>query len=172
MSERGSSESLSEADRNMQYMTTPGHCSGFANNFTDFTPTCTGATDNLFYSWANNSGTTAYGVNTGATSTTDGSSNTTTLATNYTDTDPARYCENMTYPATNGYTDWYLPSKDELNLVLYAMHVAGKGNFEASGYWSSTEYSAPFAWGQYFTSGSQDNVTKAGTFYVRCVRRY
>lgn len=155
-----------------KYMITPGHCSDYTNNYTAFTPTCTGATDNLMHKWANNSGTTAYGVDTTATSTTDGAGNTTKLATNYTDTDAARYCENMTYPATNGYTDWYLPSVDELNLVLYAMKVAGKGNFIASNYWSSTESSATDAWLQYFTNGWQVNDGKTNSGYVRCVRRY
>jgi hypothetical protein len=166
-----------------KYMTTPGHCSGFTNNYTGFTPTCTGAIDNLSYRWAKNdanpsacytptAGTTPCNVATGVTSTTAGASNTTTLAANYADTDATRYCENMTYPATNGYTDWYLPSKDELNLVLYAMKVAGKGNFVASYYWSSTEYSAANAWLQAFTNGSQVSYGKTYGYYVRCVRRY
>jgi hypothetical protein len=149
-----------------KYMITPGNCTDSA------TPTCNGATDTTYKKWANNSGTTAYGVNTGATSTTDGASNTTTLATSYTDTDAARYCENMIYPS-GGYTDWYLPAIDELNLVLYAMKVAGKGNFEASYYWSSTDSNTNGAWGELFTIGYQHpDVIKTNNYYVRCVRRY
>jgi hypothetical protein len=154
-----------------KYMTTPGHCSGFVNNYTEFTPTCTGATDDPVYQWANESGTTAWEVNTGVASTTDGASNTTTLAVNYTDTDAARYCQNMTYPA-GGYTDWYLPAKDELNLILYAMHLAGKGNFVSSIYWSSTEVSLYDVWSQNFNVGSQGYHLKRNYPYVRCVRKY
>jgi prepilin-type N-terminal cleavage/methylation domain-containing protein len=157
-----------------KYMTTPGHCTSFVNNYTAFTPTCNGATDALYMPWANNSGTTAYGIITSATSTTAGATNTTTLATNYTDTDAARYCENMTYPA-GGYTDWYLPAKDELNLVLYAMLSAGKGNFKTAFYLSSTEYGdGNNAWGQAFWgSGTQGNTGSKTIFiYLRCIRRY
>ena len=157
-----------------KYMTTPGNCSDFADNATPFTPTCDGTTDTLTKKWANNSGTTAYGVVTGVTSVTAGASNTTTLATNYTDTDAARYCENMVYPA-GGYTDWYLPAKDELDLVLYGMQLAGKGNFEVSlaYYPSSTEYSSNSVWRESFNGGLQSHLgTKGGISVVRCVRRY
>lgn len=165
-----------------KYMTTPGHCSGFSNNYTGFTPTCTGATDNLQYRWASNdndpsacyapvAGTTPCNVSTGATSTTNGAGNTTTLAANYTDTDAARYCENMTYPA-GGYTDWYLPARVELNLVLYAMYVSGKGNFLSSGYWSSMDATASDAAYQNFTGGGQGTSGKTNIRYIRCVRKY
>jgi len=116
-----------------RYMTTPGHCSGFVNNYTEFTPTCTGETDAGSRQWAKNSGTTAYGVNTGATSTTDGQSNTRTLAVNYTDTEVPSFCERMVYPA-GGYDDWYLPARNELQLILYAMYLDGKGNFSTAHY--------------------------------------
>ena len=166
-----------------KYMTTPGHCSGFVNNYTGFTPTCTGATDDLGYSWAANNddpsacytpvaGDLPCNVTTGATSTTNGSGNTATLALNYVDTDAARYCENMTYPA-GGYTDWYLPSKDELDLVLYAMHTAGKGNFAADTYWSSTEATAATGWSEDFSTGWQNaGPYKTDGYGVRCVRKY
>jgi hypothetical protein len=148
-----------------KYMTTPGHCTDSS------APTCDGTTDNLLKKWANNSGTTAYGVNTGATSTTNGTGNTQTLITNYTDTDAARYCQNMTYPA-GGYTDWYLPAEVELNLVLYAMHVAGKGSFIASYYGSSTEASDVNLRGQNFNTSTQASTSKTGSNYIRCVRKY
>jgi hypothetical protein len=154
-----------------KYMTTPGNCSNFANNYTEFTPTCNGATDSLMQRWANNSGTTAHNVNTGATSMTDGANNTAILATNYTDTDAARYCANMVYPA-GGYTDWHLPSRNELNLVLYAMNVAGKGNFSANWYRSSTEDTIIYTWIETFSNGAASTDIKTDYDYVRCVRRY
>ena len=68
-----------------KYMVTPSNCNDALP-----TPTCAGGTDWVYKIWADNSGTTAAGVNTGATSTTDGASNTTTLAVNYTDTEAAK----------------------------------------------------------------------------------
>jgi hypothetical protein len=149
-----------------KYMTTPGHCTDSA------TPTCDGTEDDLQKKWANNSGTTAYNVNTGATSVTDGASNTTIAATNYTDTDAAKYCQNMTYPA-GGYTDWYLPARDELNLVLYGMKALGKGDFTTLHYWSSTEYNPSNIWTQFFPSGGQADGDKTNlNHFIRCVRKY
>ena len=51
----------------------------------------------------------------------------------------------------NGYTDWYLPSKDELNL-LYA-HIYVFGGFAFYGYWSSSEVGSGSAWSQDFGPG-------------------
>ena len=73
-----------------------------------------------------------------------------------------------------GYQDWYLPSKDEL-AKLYAMKVAGFGNFASAFYWSSTEdTSSNFAWDQHFdSSGYQTAFLKSDTtVYVRAVRTF
>lgn len=42
--------------------------------------------------------------------------------------------------------------------------------FEASSYWTSTQYSAGFAWSQYFYDGYQVDGTKSDSRYVRAVR--
>lgn len=149
-----------------RYMSTPSNC----NNASP-TPTCDGGTDWLYKFWANNSGTTAAGVNTGAVSATDGPSNTLTLAVNYTDTEAAKYCENMIYPA-GGYTDWYLPSIDELHLVFGAMAAAGEGNFNNSTYLSSTEADADNCRCRNFPTGSPYNCDKTVIDHIRCIRRY
>ena len=73
-----------------------------------------------------------------------------------------------------GYTDWYLPSKDELN-KLYAMKLLGFGGFASGDYWSSTEFDNVyngFAWYQNFSNGSQDYVDKFLAFYVRAIRAF
>ena len=70
-----------------------------------------------------------------------------------------------------GYTDWYLPSKDELN-KLYIAHTFGIGGFVASLYWSSSEYSATNAWYQDFNNGGQGYNYKATNYYVRAVRSF
>ena len=70
-----------------------------------------------------------------------------------------------------GYSDWYLPSKDEL-AKLYAMKVLGFGGFASNDYWSSSEYSAIYAWLQNFSNGYQNYHYKYMPYYVRAVRAF
>ena len=72
-----------------------------------------------------------------------------------------------------GYTDWYLPSRDELNALQAQKTVIG--NFQSYYYWSSTESSDynGFAWSQDFGSGAQyDNSLKTYGYYVRPIRAF
>ena len=85
-------------------------------------------------------------------------------------------------------SDWFLPSKDELNEVCkYARNtsqLAGADTvctggsaptlrgFALGGYWSSSELGASGAWLQFFNNGSQDDGGKASTYYVRPVRAF
>jgi hypothetical protein len=71
--------------------------------------------------------------------------------------------------AGGGYTDWYLPSKDELN-KLYLNRIA-IGGFASGFYWSSTEL-VYYAWYQGLTSGGQFNDSKYFTFNVRAIRAF
>jgi hypothetical protein len=67
-----------------------------------------------------------------------------------------------------GYSDWYLPSKDEL-AQLYQNRVA-IGNFaitDGGYYWSSSEYDNTTAWIQSFANGDQYSIYK---YYIRNVR--
>ena len=69
------------------------------------------------------------------------------------------------------YSDWFLPSKDEIYL-LYAQRVV-VGGFANGGYWSSSEYANNLAWFQYFTTnGDQLNYYKYYPYYVRAVRAF
>jgi hypothetical protein len=71
----------------------------------------------------------------------------------------------------NGYSDWYMPSKDELN-KLY-MNRTAIGGFAAVGYWSSSEYINDHAWFQDFYDGSQHAGNKASTSpSVRAIRSF
>jgi hypothetical protein len=70
----------------------------------------------------------------------------------------------------NGYSDWYLPSKDELN-KLYLNQTA-IGGFAAAYYWSSSESIISYAWGQYFLNGNQYTNYKDYSYYVRAVRAF
>ena len=69
-----------------------------------------------------------------------------------------------------GFTDWYLPSKDELN-KLY-INKSAIGGFASAYYWSSSEYPTSLAWFQYFVNGAQGNGPKLTTYYVRAVRAF
>jgi len=71
-----------------------------------------------------------------------------------------------------GYTDWYLPSKDELN-KLYLNRTA-IGGFSIYYYWSSSEYGTNFAWVQGFNNNNEQWADdKVGTWnYVRAIRAF
>jgi len=71
----------------------------------------------------------------------------------------------------NGYSDWYLPSKDELNKLYINRVVIGTSN--SFSYWTSSEYSMGKAWGQNFSNGDQVETSKDNTIlYLRCVRSF
>jgi hypothetical protein len=76
-----------------------------------------------------------------------------------------------------GHSDWYLPSKDELDKLYLSREAIGgfhteRGN--GSSYWSSSEYE-PYvkdAWYQAFDDGFQYNNVKSTTNRVRAVRAF
>jgi hypothetical protein len=68
------------------------------------------------------------------------------------------------------YSDWYLPSKNELN-KLYLNRVA-IGGFDDYYYWGSSEFSASNAWAQFFSTGDQLNGLKGNNSMVRAVRSF
>jgi len=78
-------------------------------------------------------------------------------------------CANL---VLGGYSDWFLPSKDELNLMYENLKVAEVGGFADFSYWSSSEYNAGGAWNQHFSGGSQGPNGKNGTERVRAVRAF
>lgn len=80
----------------------------------------------------------------------------------------ADICANL---SLNGYDDWYLPSKDELN-ELY-INRAVVGGFIEVYYWSSTQNGNWYAWEQAFTiTFSQYSDDKIHGHYVRAIRSF
>jgi len=120
--------------------------------------------------WCNGPNTT-----TGATATALGTglANTNTIISSQ--ADPTTYAAGVARSYEGGgYTDWYLPSKDELS-KLYDLKALGFGGFESPTaiYWSSSEYDLDHAWSQAaFDTGGPDYILKNGGFQVRAVRSF
>ena len=94
----------------------------------------------------------------------------------------ARLCDDLVY---GGYDDWFLPSKDELNLMWENLADSDGNNsnsgpsdpnniggFEVTFYWSSSEFSVFFAWRQYFVDGDQVINSKDYVTRVRAIRAF
>ena len=79
-----------------------------------------------------------------------------------------------------GFTDWFLPSKDELNqmytnkaTINTTASANGGSDFADAYYWSSTEIDLNFAWLHNFYDGSQVKYAKYfPVFSVRAVRAF
>jgi hypothetical protein len=71
---------------------------------------------------------------------------------------------------TGVYSDWYLPSKDEL-AKLY-LNKDAVGGFASAYYWSSSEYYNAKAWGQDFSYSTQSDEYKGGEGSVRTIRSF
>lgn len=69
-----------------------------------------------------------------------------------------------------GFSDWFLPSKDELDQLYLQRNTIG--NFASDFYWSSSVDAATFVWWQYFLSGLQFSSNVGNSFRVRAVRRF
>ncbi len=92
----------------------------------------------------------------------------------------ARICNEL--QVTEGgktYDDWYLPSKEELDLMYQnkatidaTAGVNGGSGFASASYWSSTENNNNYAWNQFFGFGAQSSSAKNGTDRVRAVRAF
>ena len=110
-------------------------------------------------------------------------------------------CNEMSYAAKicfdltlENYDDWYLPSKDELNLLYNNLHLKNLGNFENGSnnccngwYWSSTEFEDQdnynsngyeAVWVQSFREGNNGMQTtydvgiKSSKNHVRAIRNF
>ncbi len=82
----------------------------------------------------------------------------------------AQVCNDLT---VGGYNEWFLPSKDELNLMYENLYLVVGGFFTDRVYWSSSETTDYYAWYQSFYSGGQyNNWPKSNSARVRAVRAF
>ena len=79
----------------------------------------------------------------------------------------AKLCYDL---VSDGYSDWYLPSKDELNKVFLMKEIIG--GFAETYYWSSTDVSTTHAWAQRFSTSVQIIDAKSNIHSVRAVRSF
>jgi hypothetical protein len=94
----------------------------------------------------------------------------------------AQFCRRLNI---GGFSDWYLPSRDELAMLERNLGPRRKNTpelfregeaeaFDTDWYWSSTEYAhnSSSAWIVYFGDGYQSDLDKDGFNGVRAVRRF
>lgn len=72
----------------------------------------------------------------------------------------------------SGYSDWFLPSKSEFNLIFENLHISGIGNFNGPGYWTSSEGSSNEAWVMHVGFGNWIGYYKYTPQSVRAVRAF
>jgi len=85
-----------------------------------------------------------------------------------TESNAAKLCYDL---SLNGYSDWYLPSQDELG-KLYLNHTS-IGGFASAGYWSSTESDYGTAYYVNFADGILTNTDlKEYPYRVRAIRYF
>jgi hypothetical protein len=83
----------------------------------------------------------------------------------------AQLCASLTF---DGYSDWFLPSIDELDLMYKNLASKGLGGFNGL-YWSSSQNNTNDAWRQslsYQFGGNQHGWPRSGTNSVRAVRAF
>jgi len=85
----------------------------------------------------------------------------------------AQICNDLVY---KGYSDWFLPSLDELDLMYNNLKQIDIGGFLNDNYWSSSQYYENVAYGVNFSNGSVSygykNLYSDTRYKVRAVRAF
>lgn len=81
----------------------------------------------------------------------------------------ASLCSNLEF---GGFSDWFLPSRDELAMIYANLRQADLGGFSSSPYWSSSQYDDYSAWKQNFSDGYQTDLGKSNYIFVRACRAF
>jgi hypothetical protein len=70
------------------------------------------------------------------------------------------------------YSDWFLPSKEELNLMYLNLKLKGLGGFLEGAYWSSSESNELGSYLQFFNNGFQNYSGRSYSASVRPIRAF
>ncbi len=70
----------------------------------------------------------------------------------------------------NGYTDWVMPDKDDLNRLYLGKEILGE--FMTTDYWSSSANEPDSAWSQRFLDGQKSVRSWTNHFRVRPIRKF
>jgi len=81
----------------------------------------------------------------------------------------AQLCASLDFGGVN---DWFLPSKDELNLMYKNLKEKELGGFTNDSYWSSSQNQKTDVFTQEFKKGGQPTRNKFDTYKVRAVRAF
>jgi len=100
-----------------------------------------------------------------------GQTNTNVIVSGITGESSAKLCNNL---VLGSYSDWFLPSKDELHLIYTNLKAFGVGSFPGGAYWNSSEFDANNAMCENLANGYQYHGTKiiGSNMSVRCVRAF
>ena len=69
-----------------------------------------------------------------------------------------------------GFSDWYLPTRNELDLLYRSLRENRLGGISYDWYWSSTEITNESAWYRNFSGGRQGSANKTSPFRVMAIR--
>lgn len=105
-------------------------------------------------------------TNTGAGS---GIPNTEAILTACTSQSAAKLCDDLVYGT---YSDWYLPSMDELRIMYNNIKVTDLEKFSSGYYWSSNQKDANTAYRYGFLGGNDGEADKSTKQYVRAIRKF
>ena len=85
---------------------------------------------------------------------------------------PATITTRNSIEHVNSYSDWFLPSKDELAQMRNNLYLYGVGNFPPLNYCTSSEYNATTVYTQNFLDGVQNNLAKEYALGTRASRTF
>jgi hypothetical protein len=114
--------------------------------------------------WQTNNGNTSVSIGTGLSN-----SNAIVSQTGHTGS-AAKLC--LDY-SVNGYSDWFLPSKDELNQMYENLYPFNVGSFRSDYYWSSSEETFDHGWAINFSPKTVVGLIKnTATVNTRAIRAF
>lgn len=99
----------------------------------------------------------------------DGMNNTNFIVSKIPGESAAKFCANHT---ANGYSDWFLPSKEEATTILNSLYKGGMSLTSGLQTWSSSEIDAESAYFVYATGDGAVSAPKFGDSKTYPVRKY